>query len=102
MVKKKIKQDVGIINCRNSPKWKPDPKGYFIIRLVRDEKKIGIRHYTYKNEPTIEFHGKKASHIYEEIIKRKLISTLDHAAYIGKELMKAECALKNNKRYVQI
>ena len=102
MTDKKTKPEIKIINCKTSPSWKPDPKGYFIIKVFKNEKKIGIRHYTYKNEPTIEFHGKKASHLYEKIIKRKLVSKLDHAAYIGKELMKAEYALKNNKRYVQI
>ena len=96
------KEDVKIVKCRTPPAFKPDPKGYFIIKVFRDTKEIGIRHYNYKDQPTIQFNGKKASHIYEQIIKHKLISRLDHAAYIGKELMKAEYALKNNKRYVQI
>ncbi len=101
MAKKKT-QDVKIVKCKTPPPWRPDPKGYFIIKVFRDTKEIGIRHYTYKNKPTIQFNGKKASHLYEQVIKKKLVSRLDHAAYIGKELMKAEYALKNNKRYVQI
>lgn len=92
---------IKIVKCRTPPSWKPDPKGYFIIKVFRDSNEIGIRHYNYKDQSTAEFKGKKATHIYNEIIKRRLISKLDHAAYIGKELMKAEHALKNKKRYVQ-
>ncbi|MHC1600732.1 MAG: DUF4346 domain-containing protein [Candidatus Nezhaarchaeales archaeon] len=39
--------------------------------------------------------------MYDELIRRGLITTLDHAAYIGKELYKAELALRIGKSYVQ-
>ena len=39
--------------------------------------------------------------IYEEIQRRNLISRMEHAAYLGMELEKAEIALKLNKKYVQ-
>ncbi|MCK4335493.1 MAG: DUF4346 domain-containing protein [Candidatus Aenigmarchaeota archaeon] len=37
----------------------------------------------------------------QSILERKLISRLDHAAYLGKEMEKAIIALKNNLNYVQ-
>ena len=35
------------------------------------------------------------------IIRRKLLTRLEHAAYLGKELYKAELALKYGQRYRQ-
>ncbi|MBO6105062.1 MAG: DUF4346 domain-containing protein, partial [Methanobrevibacter sp.] len=50
---------------------------------------------------TISFEGKTASEIYEEIIEKGLVTRLDHAAYLGKELEKAEIAMLTGKEYVQ-
>ena len=46
-------------------------------------------------------YGKDAGTLYDKIIKEKLISRMDHAAYLGKELEKAYIALKNKLKYVQ-
>jgi len=45
--------------------------------------------------------GKNAKSISDTIIKNDLISRLDHAAYLGRELKKAEIALKLGKNYIQ-
>ena len=42
-----------------------------------------------------------AQAIYEEILRRDLISRMEHSAYLGMELEKAEIALKLNKTYIQ-
>jgi len=46
-------------------------------------------------------YGSNAIDIYNTIIRRKLIMRLEHAGYLGKELYKAELALKYGKRYRQ-
>jgi dihydropteroate synthase len=46
-------------------------------------------------------YGKCARDFYEEILRRDMISRLEHAAYMGMELQKAETALKLDKQYVQ-
>jgi dihydropteroate synthase len=45
--------------------------------------------------------GKTADVIYSKIIELGLVSFLDHAAYLGSELTKAEIALRTGKEYIQ-
>jgi dihydropteroate synthase len=47
------------------------------------------------------FKGKTAEAVYTKIMTFGLVSQLDHAAYLGIELSKAEIALKTGKEYVQ-
>jgi dihydropteroate synthase-like protein len=45
--------------------------------------------------------GDNAKSIVDTIVSNGLVSRLDHAAYLGRELKKAEIALKLGKNYVQ-
>jgi dihydropteroate synthase len=47
------------------------------------------------------FVAAKARPIIEEILKRKLLSKLDHAFYLGRELERAEISLYLGKTYNQ-
>ena len=62
--------------------------------------KINVIYYL-KRKPMLRLSGKSAEDLYNEILKRKLLFRLDHAAYLGKELAKAEIALALGKNYVQ-
>jgi len=81
--------------------WRPDPKGYFLIRVDERNKRIEAGFCTYKHVITKMVYGMNAIEIYNTIIKKKLITKLEHAAYLGKELYKAELALKYGRRYRQ-
>ncbi len=81
--------------------WNPDPKGYFTIKPIFSRKKVFVRHYNSKNVLEQTFAGTNTSQMVQSIIKRKLVSRLDHAAYLGKETEKAIIALKNKLKYVQ-
>ena len=81
--------------------WHPDPKGYFLIRVNSARKRIEVGFVTPKHTITKMIYGKNAIEIYNTIIRKKLLTRLEHAAYLGKELYKAELALKYGKRYVQ-
>jgi len=81
-----------------------DPKGFFKIFIDELEGKIIVSHLVFKNKLIEEAHvfkGENAESIYKSIIKLNLISRLDHAAYIGKELAHAEYALIKGSEYVQ-
>ncbi len=79
-----------------------DGKGYFLIKIYSDEDKIGIRFCEMEtNKPVIDIFGKIPQELYTEAIKRDLISSLEHAAYLGKELMKAYVCLKLKREYIQ-
>ncbi len=81
--------------------WHPDPKGYFLIRINSKTKIIEAGLATYRHIIIKKIVGKYAAEIYHTIIRNNLISKLEHAAYLGKELYKAELALKYNISYQQ-
>ena len=47
------------------------------------------------------FSARSPSALYATVINEALISRLDHAAYLGRELARAEQALKTGENYVQ-
>ena len=81
--------------------WKNDPKGYFLIRINRETNKIEVGFCPTINRITHKFIGNKPQDVYFAITERGLISRLDHAAYLGKELEKAYLALKYGYDYIQ-
>jgi dihydropteroate synthase-like protein len=79
-----------------------DPKGCFKMTLDRDAKQIVLYHYVYgESTPSLVIKGEAPLAISRAVIERNLISRLDHAAYIGIELEKAEVALRTQKSYIQ-
>lgn len=78
-----------------------DPRGYFLIRINKNTKEIEIGFCKEKNIVLKKITGKTPIEIYQTAIKLGLISRLDHAAYLGRELQKAYIALKQNLEYVQ-
>lgn len=81
--------------------WHPDPKGYFLIRVNEKKKRIEAGFCNYQHVILKMIYGASAIEIYNTIIKKRLVTRLEHAAYLGKELYKAELALKYGKRYRQ-
>ena len=79
--------------------WHPDPKGYFLIRL--NKKRIEVGFVTNKHNVTKLIYGTSAITIYNTIVRKRLLTRLEHAAYLGKELYKAELALQYGKKYIQ-
>lgn len=70
-----------------------DPKGNFRIG-IEDGYIIAVR-----NEKAI--FGKTWYDVFSKILEEEGVSLLDHAAYLGKELYKAELALKFNRSFEQ-
>ncbi len=81
----------------------PDAQGYFTFHIDRRQHQIIVRHYPAGSteNPTIELKGNTAQQLIDAIITRELVSQLDHAAYIGRELAKAELALTTGRPYIQ-
>ncbi|NPA99008.1 MAG: DUF4346 domain-containing protein [Crenarchaeota archaeon] len=76
-----------------------DPMGIFKIRV--DHRKGYIEALYMGRKGRILIRGRTAREIRDTIIREGLVSRLDHAAYIGGELAKAEEALRNGLDYVQ-
>lgn len=79
----------------------PDPRGYFVIYPDTRRHRLVVEHYTNQGVLADVIEGVTPAAIYGEIVVRELISRLDHAAYLGRELARAETSLRTGERYVQ-
>jgi len=80
-----------------------DPAGMFKISVDRALELLVAVHFLPSNssKPNKIVKGRTAESVYAKITDLGLVSTLDHAAYVGSELSKAEIALRIGKEYVQ-
>jgi len=80
-----------------------DPQGVFRITVDRDAETIVALHFATSeaDKPSTIVKGKTAEAVYAKIVEMGLVTRLDHAAYLGSELAKAEVALKTGKEYIQ-
>ena len=93
----------------NMTEFEFDNKGFFVILVDHEKKKIVVEHYNYVKDKNLIKTGKinevvegtNAEELCKKIIKKGLLSRLDHASYLGKELQKAEQALKHELEYTQ-
>ncbi len=81
--------------------WHEDKKGYFLIRTNPEKKELEAAFVTKDHVIRKVVHGKRAIDVYYTICKNKLITRMDHAAYLGKELYKAEMAMRYGQKYRQ-
>lgn len=84
--------------------WKLDPKGFFTIKPFPEEGIIRVRYYQVEskgNKKIALIEGKTAEEIVQTIVREGFVSSLQHAAYLGSELQKAEVAMKLNIEFIQ-
>jgi tetrahydromethanopterin S-methyltransferase subunit A len=79
----------------------PDPAGYFVIYPDRPRGILSLEHYRTDGVLEAVIEGRSAAECYTPAIAQGLLSRLDHAAYLGRELARAEAALLTGERYVQ-
>jgi dihydropteroate synthase len=116
------------LDCKLSQRFIAlDPEGYFIIYLDRVAQLICAKHYTnvinekglaldpatgkpiptkgkVERTPTAVFMGRTAKELCIKLFESEppyLVSKLDHAAYLGREFMRAEYCLESGADYVQ-
>jgi len=78
-----------------------DPKGYFIVYPDRLQNRLVLEHYSNKGVLSRMFAATSSAAIYGAVVEAELISRLDHAAYLGRELARAERALQTGEDYTQ-
>ncbi|HEX21657.1 MAG TPA: hypothetical protein ENH19_03270 [Actinobacteria bacterium] len=89
------------IQAKEPTSLKLDKAGYFVIIPESARKMIIVEHYSYDNKLLHTIEGITARTIYFTIIDNGWTSDLYHAAYLGKELEKAELSMKLGFRYEQ-
>ncbi len=83
------------------PELPADPAGYFVIDVSASKNIIRLEHYTPEHRMTAALVGRSARDIYLAAIRKGCLSRLDHAAYLGRELGRAEEALRRGERFTQ-
>ena len=78
---------------------KLDQAGYFVIHAGGDQ--IIVEHYDYQERLLRSIEGCDARTICWTLIANGWVTKLDHAAYLGKELARAEYSLKAGLEFVQ-
>ena len=97
-----VEAGVEVIEAEEDQSFDWDRAGWFKIEIDRERGLIIAAHFPHGgSDADVIIKGKEAREIYQTIIRRRLISKLDHAAYLGKELEKAETALRLGRSYVQ-
>jgi dihydropteroate synthase-like protein len=88
------------IQARSSKNWLIDPAGPIRIRIVPDSisGNGGMIVAEHKKASVV---GKNAREVMDTLLELEILSRLDHAAYLGRELEKAELALQFNRSYAQ-
>lgn len=79
----------------------PDPAGYFVIYADQRRRRLCLEHYRNGGVLNTLITGAAAAELYIPAIDRGLVSRLDHAAYLGRELARAERALSSGEDYLQ-
>ncbi|HII90740.1 MAG TPA: DUF4346 domain-containing protein, partial [Methanosarcina sp.] len=88
------------IQARSSKGWRIDPAGPIRIRTVAD-RISGNGGFIVAEHENTSVVGKNAREVMDTLLELKLVSRLDHAAYLGRELEKAELSLQFNRSYAQ-
>ncbi|HVT02464.1 MAG TPA: DUF4346 domain-containing protein [Thermoanaerobaculia bacterium] len=78
-----------------------DPAGFFVVYPYPRRGTIVVEHYANAGVLTAVIEGATSAALYATIIDKQLISRLDHSAYLGRELARAEQSLKTGEPYVQ-
>jgi tetrahydromethanopterin S-methyltransferase subunit A len=78
-----------------------DPAGFVVVYPDARRDRLIAEHYTNAGTLDCVVEGRTPAAVYTELIARSFISRLDHAAYIGRELARAERSLATGEPYVQ-
>lgn len=100
-----------MLEATKSKRLVKDPYGFFTIFVDKPRKEIVVEFYEQvtKDEDDkfatgklgLVLCGTTAEAICHTIAREELVSRFDHAAYLGRELQKAEIALKHKLNYTQ-
>lgn len=92
---------VNLIQVEEPTRLVLDPAGYFVVYPDARHHRLMLEHYSNTGVLDCLLQGNSASAIYTAAIARELVSQLDHAAYLGRELARAEHSLETGETYVQ-
>jgi ferredoxin len=78
-----------------------DTAGYLLIRINETTKELEVGFCGKRNTVEVIVRGSKPVDVYHTMAKLHLITRMEHASYLGRELQKAYLCLKAGKKYIQ-
>jgi len=86
-----------------------DPNGFFVIEIDNKQKLIRVEYYSnvYKKERIVSgnlqkvFTGENTDALCDTIAKHIPNLLPEHYMYLGREIQRAQCAIKKNEKYIQ-
>ena len=78
-----------------------DRAGYFVVIPDPTRQVVIVEHYTYDNQLQHVVEGTDSRSLYSTIIDKGWVTQLSHAAYLGRELARAELSLQHDFKFVQ-
>ena len=96
-------QDTGVevVAAQEPRRMIPDPAGFFVVYPDAPRRHLVLEHYTNDGVLDCVVEGATPAALYATAIDRGLVSRLDHAAYLGRELARAQRAMETGEPYVQ-
>ncbi|MDH3427645.1 MAG: DUF4346 domain-containing protein, partial [Gemmatimonadota bacterium] len=96
-----VDRRVSVLRAKGPDRLVLDPAGYLVVTPDRRRGVIALEHYGNDGVLRTVVEGERAEDLVATVLREKLVTRLDHAAYIGRELARAENALKEGKPYNQ-
>ncbi len=96
-----MESQVEVIQADEPQRLTLDPAGYVVVYPDPRKDRLVVEHYTSAGILDCIIEGTTPGALYSTIIERQFITRLDHAAYLGRELARAERALKTGEPYAQ-
>lgn len=81
--------------------WVYDPAGYFLVFVDEAHQQLRVEQYDQGHRRLRVIWGRQAPEIEQTIVRLGLVTLLPHAAYLGRELGRAESALRLGLPYEQ-
>jgi tetrahydromethanopterin S-methyltransferase subunit A len=94
-------RSIEIVHAEEPARLTLDPAGYVVVYPDVRQQRLVIEHYTNAGVLDCMLEGRSPAALYTTAIARHLITRLDHAAYLGRELALAERSLRTGEPYVQ-
>jgi tetrahydromethanopterin S-methyltransferase subunit A len=81
--------------------WQYDAVGYFLVFVDRARRLLRVEHRAADHRLKTVFEGRRAEELCHTIVRQRDVTLLAHAAYLGRELARAETALALGLEYEQ-
>lgn len=89
------------VRARQRQRLTLDEAGYFVVYPDTRSKQLMVEHYTNPGALDCVLEGSSPAALCSEAIERKLLTRLDHAAYLGREIARAQQALNTGEPFIQ-